>query len=203
MNLISYLEKFDIPTVSVTQAVQAVSDLSEDDASLFNSLFDFSYPDNPVLAAKYIANAVVKGENDPAKVRAYVQARLNTAAQAVVKEVPALIVAPTVEAVETAPETSQEVTEAVSETVTEPNTSTVEAAQEASTEASVEFIAKPRRGRPKLAETAYDRAVKVLNDLGKYDTKSMVAALTATGVPKNSAHVYICKARGDGLIPRA
>jgi hypothetical protein len=64
------------------------------------------------------------------------------------------------------------------------------------------IVAKRGRGRPALAETAYDRAVKAVQASGKYDTKSMIATLESVGIKKASANVYICKARAAGVIPR-
>lgn len=204
MNLTSYLEKFDIPLTSVVDATAFVDAMPSEDASLFTSLFDIHGGDNPNLIAKYICNAVLKGENDLNRVKAYVSSRVKALSAAVVKEVPADLVpvvysAPVV--VEVAPEPEVTVTvDDAPETTVEAPTPAVDAAPIVAVPEVIQ--AKRGRGRPKLAETAYDRAVKIMRSLDKYDTKTVISALEAAGIKKSSAHVYLCNARQAGVIPR-
>jgi hypothetical protein len=61
--------------------------------------------------------------------------------------------------------------------------------------------AKRGRGRPKLAETAYDRAVAILKALpADAENKARVDAVVASGIKKSSAAVYVSKAKREGLI---
>ena len=203
--LTSYLEKFDIPMTSVVDATAFVDTMPSEDASLFASLFDISGGDNPNLIAKYICNAVLTGENDLNRVKAYVAGRAKAFASSVVKEVPAETVpvvysAPVI--VETAPEPEVTVTvETAPEVVVKAPVTVPHVAPTIITGPEV-IVAKRGRGRPKLAETAYDRAVKIMQGLSKHDTKSVIAALEAAGIKKSSAHVYLCNARQAGVIPR-
>jgi hypothetical protein len=192
-NLVAYLAKFEIPTNSVVQAVQGAGELEADDARLFNALFDIQ-SDDPVLAARYIANAVMKGAENEAAVRTYVETRIKVAASAAIKST-TFVETPTI--VEVNPEVEVTPTPEVEAVAVE-----VEAAEPIQNAENGVIVAKRGRGRPALAETAYDRAVKAVQASGKYDTKSMIATLEAVGIKKASANVYICKARAAGVIPR-
>jgi hypothetical protein len=73
-------------------------------------------------------------------------------------------------------------------------------AAEAIAETGNTIVAKRGRGRPKLAETAYDRAVGAMILTGASDTATLLAACTAIGIKKSSAAVYLSTARKNGLV---
>ena len=60
------------------------------------------------------------------------------------------------------------------------------------TQETVAFAPTRGRGRPKLAETAYDRAVKIFQNFHDSRANGIAAAITA-GIPKASANVYASK----------
>ena len=94
--------------------------------------------------------------------------------------------------VETVALTAPEAVEVMAEAVEAPEAVEVQlTASEAVTE-TVAFAPKRGRGRPKLAETAYDRAVKIFQNHHASRANAIAAAIAA-GIPKASANVYASK----------
>ena len=97
-----------------------------------------------------------------------------------------------VEAETTTPEAVEVMVEAVEAELAAPEAAEIQlTASEAVTE-TVAFAPKRGRGRPKLAETAYDRAVKIFQNHHGSRANAISAAIAA-GIPKASANVYASK----------
>lgn len=189
------LEARNIPSNEASRAVAAINDLSEtDQASLLSELtggLTVEGEHNLLMATKYAVQAVViLGENATAeKVAANVQKKYalnqpNTTPVAVVAAVEDI----TATEVVTVPEATE--TESVEAEATE---SASDAPSLASLAATVPTVTGRRRGRPKLAETGFDRAKAILSGSAETDRTKLAELLVANGFKLNSAKVYVWK----------
>lgn len=184
--------------VSVASLPRAIEDLKiKDDGELASIFSDLTggmsvATDNLLNGTKYAVQAVINDVDTPERVAEFVAkkvALLPKAAPVVVAAVVAEVDGLTVsEVVATGEEASEEVAD--------------EAAPAGSMNSliatSEPTVAKRGRGRPKLTETAYDRAVAVMNAATTRDRGELTKLLVASGVNKSSAAVYAWRAGKQG-----
>lgn len=97
-----------------------------------------------------------------------------------------------VEAETTTPEAVEVMVEAVEAELAAPEAAGIQLTASEAVAETVAFAPKRGRGRPKLAETAYDRAVKIFQNF--HDSRAnAISAAIAAGIPKASANVYASK----------
>lgn len=89
-------------------------------------------------------------------------------------------------------ETVETVALAAPEAVEAPEAGEIQLTASEAVPETVAFAPKRGRGRPKLAETAYDRAVKIFQNHHASRANAIAAAIAA-GIPKASANVYASK----------
>lgn len=158
------LNDYNVNSTSVSRAVQSINGMDEATLTRFNLEFGLSgLPTDAIAtAAKYAAHAVINGAETPEKVEAFVRSKLG----------------PSLEAIEV--EASPNVT---------PPAPEQEAEQEVAPAADT--APKRGRGRPKLAETAYDRARAIMEaQPDQSNRKALIEAVVNSGVKATSAAVY-------------
>ena len=186
--MLKVLEAHGLNTASVNRAVGEVDKLA--DAALEKLVWDatdglvVAESHNLLGAAKQAVNAIINlGANaTPEKVAAHIEKRIKLIAKPVVAPVAA---APVAEVVESEGLTATEVEAAVPEAPSMASMVTE----------SVTTTAKRGRGRPKMAVTAYDRALEFIKASGLADAAALTAMLESKGFKKNSAAVYVWRAR--------
>lgn len=198
--MLQILVKYGIPTDSSARAVEATKGLSDEalESLIFDATDGGSLPTSEKLgtAAAHAVNAIINldkvGEATPERVAAQIAKRVPfnpPAPKTVTVQVAAAVVEET-----TATETESETAEAEA-------TASDAALNALATPTTVSTPAK-RAGRPKLAETAYDRAVAYIATQKGVARKLLPGMLVEAGIvaKKTSAAVYVCKAAKAGLL---
>lgn len=171
------LEQFNVSTASVARAVQSVTDLHPRDISALATALALTVeaPEETEIAVKYAVHGILNDVPDDKlnefvafKMLAY---RKGSSTGALPK-----------------PSFTGKVVE-----VTVNEEETVKVAEVNAD--SVEVGPVRKRGRPKMKETAYDRAVKMIEDADTGETAKLLKLLTSSGIAEASAKVYLWKYR--------
>jgi hypothetical protein len=192
--MLKVLESNGLNVASVARAVAEVDKL--EDAVLEKLVWEatdglvVAESHNLLMAAKQAVNAIINlGTNaTPDKVAAHIAKRIKLVPKPVEA---AVAVGAAVEVAEGF--TATEVVEA--EAVADAPPSMASLVTE-----SVSTPAKRGRGRPKLAETAYDRAVALIRAAGTADREALMGLLETKGFKRSSAYVYVWKAGKAGVL---
>ena len=172
------LTKHGIPSDNLSAAVDFISAASEEKVSAFNAEFGFNLnDDDATTAARFAVDAIYRGAATVDKVVGHVAKRM-TGAPEKAAAAPVTMVMAGPAAVD-----NSEVTVAPVEAVTE---------GDGQTEAAPAVKVKGRRGRKRLGNSDFCKAVSIIQSLpANADRKTVLDCLVAQNIKQTSAVVYL------------